>query len=100
MKILSVYKITNGSAFIITDDIPNSLRVWLSIIKIINNNFPNLTVRVMPGPHAHTDNDIIEVITENNELLNSQVQKVIEDIIINRSSGCKVFYKGQIINPD
>ena len=100
MEILSVYSITNGSIFVIADDIPTSLRVWLSIGKIINDNFPNLYARVMPGPHDQTDNDIIEVFSENNGIPNPEVHKLIENIVIDRSGGCKVYYKGQIINPD
>lgn len=100
MKILSVHSIINGSAFIIGDDIPTSLIVWVSIGKIINDNFPNLYARVMPGPHEQTDNDIIEVFSQSNEIPNPEVHKLIENISINRSGGCKLFYKGQIINPD
>ncbi len=103
MKVLSVYNIFLGSAFIIGDNIPTSLMVWLAISKIIRENFPNLQARVMPGSHANTDYYIIEVITENNALVYSQVHKLIkliENISIDRLYGCKVFYKGQIINPD
>lgn len=99
MEILSVHKITNGSAFVIADDIPTSLMVWIEISNLINKNFPNLYARVMPGPHAQTDFDIIEVITEDKEIFNSQVHELIEGITIEKSNGCKIFYKGQIITP-